>query len=377
MAEATSLRALADVSFTEAINVLFERWPVRSLARDTAEYPPHASRNQDKHADTQNWPVVSFDPDRAQPPTFMTTLSNTTAENAQQMLDFQVVDQTGAEIGTVHSFWANAHTGNLEFVGVKTGWLFGHNHVIPVEKVELDEAGRTVRVPYASEFVKGAPSIDADATISDEEESEIYRYYQAGGMTGRTTTERSSLGGTAASAESSVKNTASEAGTAIKNTAATAGAALGLNTAANTNTTARATTATGKDDIEVALTEEQVHVGKRTVDAGQVRLRKIVRTEVVNQPVEIRHEDVVIERVSADQVHAGTDTSDFTEQTIDVPLTREEVVVSKDAHVTGAVRLHKTEGVEQQQVSETVRKEDVEVVRDGKTVTDATDVRKS
>ena len=34
--------------------------------------------------------------------------------------------------------------------------------------------------------------------------------------------------------------------------------------------------------------------------------------------------------------------------------------------MTGAVRLRKTEGVEQQQVSETVRKEDVEVVRDGK-----------
>ena len=313
----------------------------------------------------QDRPAVSFcTPPGSNPSTVMTTLSSTTAENAQQMLDYQVLDQTGADIGTVHSFWANAQTGNLEFVGVKTGWLFGHNHVIPVDKIELDEAGRAVRVPYASEFIKGAPSIDADATISDEEESEIYRYYQAGGMTGR-----------AATGQTSLKNTASEAGTAIKNTAAAAGAALGMN--ATTNRPATATTATGKDDIEVALTEEQVHVGKRTVDAGQVRLRKIVRTEIVNQPVEIRHEDVVVERVSADQVRAGTATSDFTEQTIDVPLTREEVVVSKDAHVTGAVRLHKTEGVEQQQVSETVRKEDVEVVRDGKTVSEGTDARKS
>ena len=79
------------------------------------------------------------------------------------------------------------------------------------------------------------------------------------------------------------------------------------------------------------MTEEEVRVGKRTVDAGQVRLRKIVRTEIVNQPVEIRHEDVVIERVSADQVRAGAATSDFKEETIDVPLTREEVVVSKEA----------------------------------------------
>ena len=92
--------------------------------------------------------------------------------------------------------------------------------------------------------------------------------------------------------------------------------------------------------------------------------------------MEIRHEDVVIERVAAGDVRTGTAASDFKEEVIDVPLTREEVVVQKDAHVTGAVRLRKTEGVETQQVSETVRKEDVEVVRDGKTVTESGNLKK-
>ena len=124
------------------------------------------------------------------------------------------------------------------------------------------------------------------------------------------------------------------------------------------------------------MTEEQVRVGKRTVDAGQVRLRKIVRTEIVNQPVEIRHEDVIIERVSAAEVKAGAATSNFAEEVIDVPLTREEVVVQKDAVVTGAVRLHKTSEAVTQTVSETVRKEDVEVLRDGKTVTEPDSLRK-
>ena len=281
------------------------------------------------------------------------------------MLDYKVLDQTGAEIGTVHSFWADAQSGNLEFIGVKTGWLFGANHVIPVEKAELDEAAQTVRVPYTSEFVKGAMSVDADATISDEEEKEIYRYYGAKGGSGYTT----GMTGTAASA-AGLGTAAYETDTTTKSSATTAATDL------TTGTAATAKTATGKDDVEVALTEEQVRVGKRTVDAGQVRLRKIVRTEVVNQPVEIRHEDVVVERISADQVHSGAATSDFKEETIDVPLTREEVVVQKDAHVTGAVRLHKTAEMETQNVSETVRKEDVEVVRDGKTVTEGTEYKK-
>ena len=62
-----------------------------------------------------------------------------------------------------------------------------------------------------------------------------------------------------------------------------------------------------------------------------------------------------------------TTTGSFQEETIDMPLTREEAVVSKEAHVTGAVRLNKTSTSETQTVSDTVRKEDVEVIRDGKT----------
>ena len=65
------------------------------------------------------------------------------------------------------------------------------------------------------------------------------------------------------------------------------------------------------------FTRKNLKIGKRTVDAGSVRLRKVIRTEIVNQPVEIRHEDVVVERVAADQVHAGADASDFRDE----PLT--------------------------------------------------------
>ena len=90
----------------------------------------------------------------------------------------------------------------------------------------------------------------------------------------------------------------------------------------------------------------------------------------------MRREDVIVERIPASEVRSGASTSDFKDETIDVPLSREEVVVSKEAHVTGAVRVNKTATAETQNVSETVRKEDVEVLRDGKTVTE-TDKRAS
>src|SRR4051812_27790295 len=53
---------------------------------------------------------------------------------------------------------------------------------------------------------------------------------------------------------------------------------------------------TETNNMVIPLYEESLNVGKREVEAGAVRLRKIVRTETVNQPVELRHEEVVIDR---------------------------------------------------------------------------------
>jgi uncharacterized protein (TIGR02271 family) len=56
----------------------------------------------------------------------------------------------------------------------------------------------------------------------------------------------------------------------------------------------------------------------------------------------------------------------FQEEHIEVPLSREEPLVEKETHVTGGVRIRKTEGVEQHTVSEDVRREEVNVDESGK-----------
>ncbi len=131
---------------------------------------------------------------------------------------------------------------------------------------------------------------------------------------------------------------------------------------------ARAAYGRAAEEIRILLHEERLRVGKREVETGQVHVHKVVHTEQVSVPVELRREDVVIERVPADQVQAGARTGEaFTEQTLEVPLHAEEAVVQKETQVTGAVRVRKTEEVERQVVSDTVSKEDVEVVRDDAT----------
>ena len=107
----------------------------------------------------------------------MKTLKNMTGDSLEQMIDYKVVDQNGGNIGTLHSLWSDPTTGAVEFLGVKTGWIFGQNHVVPAEKAELDETENVVRLPYTEAFIKEAPAISAEAEISEEEEENIYRYY--------------------------------------------------------------------------------------------------------------------------------------------------------------------------------------------------------
>jgi uncharacterized protein (TIGR02271 family) len=122
----------------------------------------------------------------------------------------------------------------------------------------------------------------------------------------------------------------------------------------------------GEIAAEMPTSKEEVKVGKRTVGAGDVKLHKTVSTEQVNVPVELKHEDVTIERVPAHEVQEPGEKR-FEEERIEVPLTREEPVVEKEARVTGGMRVRKTEGTEQETVRESLRREDVDIDKGGRT----------
>jgi uncharacterized protein (TIGR02271 family) len=122
----------------------------------------------------------------------------------------------------------------------------------------------------------------------------------------------------------------------------------------------------GKANVEVPLSEEEVNVGKRTVSAGDIKIHKKTTTEQVNVPVELKREDAVIERVPAHEMQEGG-KEPFQEEHVEVPLSREEPVVEKKTHLTGGVRVRKTEGIEQRTVQENVRREEVDIDESGRT----------
>ena len=118
---------------------------------------------------------------------------------------------------------------------------------------------------------------------------------------------------------------------------------------------------TGGTNSVIPLYKEDLDVGKREVDAGTVRVKKIVKTETVNQPVELRHEEVVIDRQPASATASTAPDNAFQEQETVIHLKKEEPVVQKRVASAGQVVVQARSQEEQQNIHEQIRSEDVAV----------------
>lgn len=120
-----------------------------------------------------------------------------------------------------------------------------------------------------------------------------------------------------------------------------------------------------RDQADILLHEEELVVGKREVSNGGVLIRKVVTTENVSQPIELRREEYVIERVpmSREAVAGTPDTFAFQGQDIYIPLMREEAVTSTRSWLTERVHLGKKIETDHQTVTQKVRKEELQVVK--------------
>ena len=113
---------------------------------------------------------------------------------------------------------------------------------------------------------------------------------------------------------------------------------------------------------EFYLHQEELQVGKRIVPAGQVTLRKNVTSEEVSRPIDLREEDIRVERapLSADEPSQARANA-FAPREVYIPLNREVPTVEKQLELIEVIRAGKRIDTEQQNVSGEVRSERVEV----------------
>jgi uncharacterized protein (TIGR02271 family) len=114
----------------------------------------------------------------------------------------------------------------------------------------------------------------------------------------------------------------------------------------------------------VELREEELRVEKDRVQAGEVRLRKEVKTEERTVEVPVTREEVVIERRPAARGGETGGTIDEGEE-IRIPLMEEEVRVEKTPVVREEVTLNKRQVQDTERVSDTVRREEARIEQTG------------
>jgi len=123
--------------------------------------------------------------------------------------------------------------------------------------------------------------------------------------------------------------------------------------------TSRTSGLTTDEDVRIPVMEEQLSVGKHEVRRGLVRVRKDVVTEQQSVNVPLREEQVRVERHAVTGDYTDVPTNAFQETEIEIPLRGEEADVTKRAVVREEVEINKDVVERNQQVSDSVRREEV------------------
>lgn len=127
----------------------------------------------------------------------------------------------------------------------------------------------------------------------------------------------------------------------------------------STSPSSASTTAASEQAIPVV--EEQLQVGKRTVQRGGVRIYRHVTETPVQESIQLREEHVTVERTPVNQPASAADVGAFKEGTLEVRETVEEPVVAKTARVVEEVNVGKEVTERTETISDTLRRTDVEV----------------
>jgi uncharacterized protein (TIGR02271 family) len=109
--------------------------------------------------------------------------------------------------------------------------------------------------------------------------------------------------------------------------------------------------------------EERLHVGTERVETGRARLRKYIVTENVQTTVPVSREEIRVEREPITDANrdAATSGPDLSEEEHEVTLTAERPVIGKETVPVERVRLGKETTTEERQVTDQVRKEQIEL----------------
>ena len=261
---------------------------------------------------------------------------------------YTVYDPDGDKIGRVDDLFVDEND-RPEYIGVKMGLLGTRSTLIPWELVEVREADSTLIVSADDAHVKDGPTFDDDQDITPEFEGEVYSFY--GLQQSGSAEERGAYADDYASDPGAV-------GPGMREGDTETGEFRGHSEGDEGVAQSGGSDLEDEDELRVQRTEEELAAGTREREAGQLKVRKRVRTDREQIEVPTRHEEVSVERVP---VEGEASEAEIGEDEVVVPVTEEEVVVGKRAVAKEEVRIRKDVVEDTEVVEEDVRREEIEI----------------
>jgi uncharacterized protein (TIGR02271 family) len=234
-----------------------------------------------------------------------------------------IVGSDGEKIGKVDEIYLDDRSGKPEWATVKSGMFGSKSNFVPL--AGASSAGEDVSVQVTKNQVKDAPGVEADGELSQQEEAKLFEHY------GVPYTDEGSV--TAKGAPQGGQPSGAGHDTSGPNT-----------------------------DEAMTRSEEELRVGTRSVETGRVRLRKHVVTEMVTKTVPVQREEVRVEREPITDANrdAALDGPEISEEEHEVVLHEDQPVVEKTVVPKERVRLDTETVSGEQEVSEEIRKEQIE-----------------
>jgi uncharacterized protein (TIGR02271 family) len=308
-------------------------------------------------------------------------------DSVQTLIGGTAYTTDGDKIGNIGQVYLDNASGEPAWVTVKTGFFGTSESFVPLDQAELTDDG--VRVPYDKDRVKGAPNIETDRELSEQEEDQLYSYYGLATSGHATSTEDqtsmpSSWGNATGTGERADITDGEPVGYAGYDAGTTPGSNPTLRdsdyvgdttdtgTTAGTYETQARTSDTGYDtsgpttDDAMTRSEERLRAGTESREAGRARLRKYVVTEQQQVNVPVSREEVRVERepITDGNVGQAMDGPALSEEEHEVVLNEERPVVSTEAVPVERVRLSKEQVQDEETVTADVRKEQIDMEGD-------------
>jgi uncharacterized protein (TIGR02271 family) len=240
-----------------------------------------------------------------------------------------MVGSDGEKLGKISEIYEDPQTGKPEWATVNTGLFGTKSNFVPLAGASPD--GEDVRAQVTKDQVKDAPGVEDDGDLSEQEERRLFEHYNVPyTQEGSTTAQGAPKGGQ-------------------------------HETDTDREQVGRDRNGPTTDDA-MTRSEEELRVGTTQRESGRARLRKYVVTEMVTKTVPVSHEEVRVERepitdANHDQATSGKDISEDEHEVVlheDVPVVEKNVVAKE------RVRMGTETVTEDHEVSEEVRKEQIE-----------------